>query len=394
MAPALGRSGAETSRRLMADLQKDFGYTKEQAAGIVGSLSAETGGFKFMQELRPRGGRGGYGFAQWTGPRRRAFEKWAANNGLDINSYEANYGFLKHEMQTDPTWRREAQRVKGARTVEEAARTFTGSAAERRGFLRPGVPHYGASISHGRRAFAGAGKEGAQVGADYGSREGLRPGPGMGLPGGAAEAPIFENVASKKRSAGDVLREQRRKQENDLMWGHGGDLPGPPSGREGLRPGPGGGLLDVPDPVDPWLTKRQRRELAKRYFEQNPWGPGRGEGEAQPGEGPSIDELNAIQGRIKPPPLHEELINRGYDPDRKHDQLVSLRTKNLFASRGGSGASYALGDVSNDNSRKMDQQNTFNTTIHTSGDTREAGRLLTRANEQTALLLQNRGAIV
>ena len=58
------------------------------------------------------------------------------------------------------------------------------------------------------------------------------------------------------------------------------------------------------------------------------------------------------------------------------------------------GAPYTLGDVSNDNSRKMDQKNTFNTTIHTSGDTREAGRILTRANTQTALLLQHRGAIV
>ena len=68
--------------------------------------------------------------------------------------------------------------------------------------------------------------------------------------------------------------------------------------------------------------------------------------------------------------------------------------EDAFKRRGTTGAPYTLGDVSNDNSRKMDQKNTFNTTIHTSGDTREAGRILTRANHQTALLLQNRGAIV
>ena len=65
----------EIGPRLVADLARDFNLTPAQAAGIAGNLAHETGGFKHMQEIQPMipGSRGGYGFAQWTGPRRRAF---------------------------------------------------------------------------------------------------------------------------------------------------------------------------------------------------------------------------------------------------------------------------------------------------------------------------------
>jgi len=54
---------------IMKRLQEDFGFTKEQAAGILGNLGHESGGLKVMQERNPTGGgRGGYGWAQWTGP--------------------------------------------------------------------------------------------------------------------------------------------------------------------------------------------------------------------------------------------------------------------------------------------------------------------------------------
>lgn len=90
----------DAGNRLMKDLMKDYKLSKEQAAGIVGNLDYETGGFKFMQELSPvvKGSRGGFGFAQWTGDRRREFDSYVSANKLDPQSYEANYGFLKHEF--------------------------------------------------------------------------------------------------------------------------------------------------------------------------------------------------------------------------------------------------------------------------------------------------------
>jgi len=92
---------SDVGKRLMVDLQKDFGLTSEQAAGFVGNLHHESGGFTQLQELNPLvpGSRGGGGYAQWTGPRREAFETWATEAGLPLDSYEANYGFLKYELE-------------------------------------------------------------------------------------------------------------------------------------------------------------------------------------------------------------------------------------------------------------------------------------------------------
>ena len=63
---------------------------------------------------------------------------------------EANYGFLKHELQTTQSGK--LDRLKRTHTAEEAARTFTGSAREGVGFERPGVEHYGPSVRAAQRA--------------------------------------------------------------------------------------------------------------------------------------------------------------------------------------------------------------------------------------------------
>lgn len=86
---------------LVNRLAADFDLTPVQAAGIVGNLGYESAGFKKLQETKPAvaGSRGGYGWAQWTGPRRRAFEKHAKANGLKPASDEANYRFLITELR-------------------------------------------------------------------------------------------------------------------------------------------------------------------------------------------------------------------------------------------------------------------------------------------------------
>ncbi len=139
--PGVSPSGGKTPEtfdlvapRLMADLQKDFGLPREASAGIVGSLGHESAGFGTMQEVKPLvpGSRGGFGYAQWTGPRRVAFEGWAKQNNLDPTSYGANYGFLKHELQNTP----EGGVLNNLRDVTDpraATQIFTNK------FLRPGI---------------------------------------------------------------------------------------------------------------------------------------------------------------------------------------------------------------------------------------------------------------
>ena len=137
----------QVASRLKGDLMKDFKLSDHAATGVVASLAAESGGFKTLQEINPtvKGSRGGYGYAQWTGPRRKQFEKYAADNNLDINGYDANYGFLKTELQ-GPEGRILAD-LNNAKDAREATTMFTGSAQSGRGFLRPGTPNWGGRYS-------------------------------------------------------------------------------------------------------------------------------------------------------------------------------------------------------------------------------------------------------
>ncbi len=133
MKPRTQQQGIEA--QLAADLQRDFDLTPAQTAGVIGNLSHETAGFRFLQEIQPviPGSRGGYGFAQWTASRRDAFEAWAKERGLSIKSYAANYGFLAHELRT--TERESLRVLKRTQTPKAAAQSFS------KRFLRPGIPH-------------------------------------------------------------------------------------------------------------------------------------------------------------------------------------------------------------------------------------------------------------
>lgn len=87
---------------IMMLLRRDFpALDVDDAAAIVGNLGHESGGFTSMQEIRPTvaGSRGGYGWAQWTGPRRRAFEAWCKQEGLSPADDEANYRYLVVELR-------------------------------------------------------------------------------------------------------------------------------------------------------------------------------------------------------------------------------------------------------------------------------------------------------
>ena len=84
--------------RIMKDLMAAFGLTDTQAAAILGNLGHESGGFRFMQEIKPISGKGGLGWAQWTGPRRRTFVAFCNGKGLPTDSYAGNLGYLKSEL--------------------------------------------------------------------------------------------------------------------------------------------------------------------------------------------------------------------------------------------------------------------------------------------------------
>lgn len=133
----------EKAAQITPRLMREFKLSREQAAGIVANLGHESGGFRFYQEVKPRRGRGGAGWAQWTGARRRQFEAWAAREGLDPRSDEASYGFL---TRGDPEFAAALRAVRRTRSVEDATVAFE------RSFERAGVKAYASRFKFGRRA--------------------------------------------------------------------------------------------------------------------------------------------------------------------------------------------------------------------------------------------------
>lgn len=105
---------------LMKDLMNDYRLTKAQAAGIVGNLAHESNGLQ--AGIEGTSGDHALGWAQWTGPRRKAFEDYAAKNNMAVTDPAANYGFMKHELAT--THKDAISKVKATSTVAESTRAW------------------------------------------------------------------------------------------------------------------------------------------------------------------------------------------------------------------------------------------------------------------------------
>lgn len=125
---------------LMRRLIAEFNISILDAAAIAGNAGHESGGLVKLQEVKPtvKGSRGGYGWFQWTGPRRRAFEAFCAKSGLNISSDEANYQFLAHELST--TESKAIPAVKKAKDLPAKVIAFE------QAYERAGVKHYDSRV--------------------------------------------------------------------------------------------------------------------------------------------------------------------------------------------------------------------------------------------------------
>lgn len=148
-------SGAEAHFRAVAPaymrrLLSDFPALDGQgAAAIFGNLGHESLGFTKLQEMKPtvKGSRGGWGWAQWTGPRRRAFEAYCARTGKDPASDEANYAYLFVELKgIEGTEAGAIARVVSATGLQAKVEAFE------KAFLRAGVKHYESRLQWARIA--------------------------------------------------------------------------------------------------------------------------------------------------------------------------------------------------------------------------------------------------
>lgn len=129
-----------TAPKYMRKLLADFPQLDAQdAAAIFGNLGHESRGFTSLQEEKPtvKGSRGGYGWAQWTADRRRAFEAYCQRTGKDPASDEANYAYLYLELSGhEGTEGKAVGRVSAAVGLQAKVEAFE------KAFLRAGVKHY------------------------------------------------------------------------------------------------------------------------------------------------------------------------------------------------------------------------------------------------------------
>lgn len=147
------------------------GMPPHVAAGFVGNLLAESNLVPHATEARPlvAGSRGGFGIAQWTGPRRRQLEAFADARGRPVEDLDLQIEFLWHELQTSErgAW----DRIMQAGDATEAALLVS------RHYERPGIPREGHRIAHA---------ESIQAQVDAG---GVPTWKRLGISGAAAETP-------------------------------------------------------------------------------------------------------------------------------------------------------------------------------------------------------------
>lgn len=81
---------------IMVGLMRDLGITDFQAAGIMGNIGHETGGFQFFHQI----GGPAIGWSQWDGERKSNFLNFCFAEKLDPKSDTANYKWLVAESKT------------------------------------------------------------------------------------------------------------------------------------------------------------------------------------------------------------------------------------------------------------------------------------------------------
>lgn len=116
-----GAGSSENAQKAMEYFMKQ-GWSKEQAAGIVGNLQQESG-----KDLDPgaENSTGMYGIAQWDKKRRKDFEKFSGKS-IYGSSLEDQLAFVQHELTEgkDGGAKKAGRKLKDADTANEAASIF------------------------------------------------------------------------------------------------------------------------------------------------------------------------------------------------------------------------------------------------------------------------------
>ena len=148
------------------------GVPEHVAQGVAMNFQHESGFDTGIQEIAPTSGRGGFGLAQWTGPRRIALEDFAKSQGKRIDDPDVQYDFFMRENAGPEkgAW----QTVMNAPDAQTAAINFV------KNWERP------ATANLNRRIAEYQGDSPSEGGGRFG-------GTGLGDPATAAPAPTYSH---------------------------------------------------------------------------------------------------------------------------------------------------------------------------------------------------------
>lgn len=111
------------------------GIPEHVADAFILNARDESGLRTDINEIAPLvpGSRGGFGLMQWTGPRRRALEAFAAQRGTDVSDLNTQLDFLVTELQ--------GPEARAGQAIMSSKDTPTAAAAIVNEFLRPAEQH-------------------------------------------------------------------------------------------------------------------------------------------------------------------------------------------------------------------------------------------------------------
>ena len=131
LAPPRQMSGGKVDAQFIIDGLIRRGLPAHVAEGFALNAGEESGFDPGINEITPlvEGSRGGFGLFQWTGPRRRALEAFAAQRGVSPADPELQLDMIAQELRT--TERRAASSIFATETSAQAAAAIVTD------FLRP-----------------------------------------------------------------------------------------------------------------------------------------------------------------------------------------------------------------------------------------------------------------
>lgn len=142
--PPVTAGGSQTDREAQAmSYFMGRGYSKAQAAGIVGNLIHESGGLQPGIKNPGDGSDGSdsIGVGQWNGKRASDLKAFAAAQGKDWHDYGVQLAFVDHEL--NGAYSGTKQKLLAAQSPDEAAGVIV------TGYERPRGSQSGAEASHG-----------------------------------------------------------------------------------------------------------------------------------------------------------------------------------------------------------------------------------------------------